>query len=211
MAAKIPGATARPGRGWWAALPSSQNFWKEPGAKFVPADRAGHALFPNGEHSLRPRVRLARLYPPELLAETLRRMLSAQVHDVISATQAQLDRHAPDSADAVRGLPPLGGVAGGHRRAGLRGAAGHGRAPRLHRRARHGARPAAPGRPGGTRCGCARTCHRSSRSRPRSAAIRASRTWWRRAASRSARRRAGGRQFRQTPLHHRPCGTTPCG
>jgi len=35
-------------------------------------DRAGHALFPNGERSLRPRVRLARLYPPELLAETLR-------------------------------------------------------------------------------------------------------------------------------------------
>jgi len=35
-------------------------------------DRAGHALFPNGERSLRPRLRLARLYPPELLAETLR-------------------------------------------------------------------------------------------------------------------------------------------
>jgi dGTPase len=50
--------------------------------------------------------RLAAL-PRRLLAETLRRMLSAQVHDVISATQAQLDRHAPDSADAVRGLPPL--------------------------------------------------------------------------------------------------------
>jgi dGTPase len=45
--------------------------------------------------------------PRRLLAETLRRMLSAQVHDVIAATQAQLDRHAPDSADAVRGLPPL--------------------------------------------------------------------------------------------------------
>ena len=35
-------------------------------------DAAGHALFPNGERCLRPRVRLARLYPPELLAETLR-------------------------------------------------------------------------------------------------------------------------------------------
>ncbi|MCX7172637.1 MAG: error-prone DNA polymerase [Proteobacteria bacterium] len=35
-------------------------------------DHAGHALFPNGERSLRPRVRLARLYPSELLAETLR-------------------------------------------------------------------------------------------------------------------------------------------
>ncbi len=35
-------------------------------------DRAGHALFPNAERYLRPRVRLARLYPPELLAETVR-------------------------------------------------------------------------------------------------------------------------------------------
>jgi len=35
-------------------------------------DGAGHALFPNGERHLRTRLRLARLYPPELLAETLR-------------------------------------------------------------------------------------------------------------------------------------------
>ena len=32
---------------------------------------AGAALFPNGERHLRSRLRLARLYPPELLAETL--------------------------------------------------------------------------------------------------------------------------------------------
>ncbi|HEX5804108.1 MAG TPA: error-prone DNA polymerase, partial [Azospira sp.] len=32
---------------------------------------AGHALFPNGERHLRTRLRLGRLYPPELLAETL--------------------------------------------------------------------------------------------------------------------------------------------
>ena len=32
---------------------------------------AGHALFANGERHLRTRLRLARLYPPELLAETL--------------------------------------------------------------------------------------------------------------------------------------------
>jgi error-prone DNA polymerase len=38
----------------------------------VPLERAGHALFPNGERHLRPRARLARLYPPELLAETVR-------------------------------------------------------------------------------------------------------------------------------------------
>ena len=35
-------------------------------------ERAGHALFPNGERHLRTRLRLARLYPPELLAETVR-------------------------------------------------------------------------------------------------------------------------------------------
>ena len=45
--------------------------------------------------------------PRRLLAETLRRMLSAQVHDVIAATQAQLASHAPADADAVRALPPL--------------------------------------------------------------------------------------------------------
>ena len=32
---------------------------------------AGYALFPNGERHLRARLRLARLYPPELLAATL--------------------------------------------------------------------------------------------------------------------------------------------
>ena len=35
-------------------------------------DCAGRTLFPNGERYLRPRVRLPRLYPLELLAETLR-------------------------------------------------------------------------------------------------------------------------------------------
>ena len=35
-------------------------------------DDAGSALFANGEHHLRSRLRLARIYPPELLAETLR-------------------------------------------------------------------------------------------------------------------------------------------
>ena len=33
---------------------------------------AGHALFPNGERHLRTRLRLSRLYPPPLLAETLK-------------------------------------------------------------------------------------------------------------------------------------------
>jgi error-prone DNA polymerase len=34
--------------------------------------QAGHALFPNGERHLRSRLALARLYPPDLLAETLK-------------------------------------------------------------------------------------------------------------------------------------------
>jgi error-prone DNA polymerase len=38
----------------------------------TPVAACGHALFPNAERHLRLRVRLAQLYPPELLAETLR-------------------------------------------------------------------------------------------------------------------------------------------
>ncbi|HKA39491.1 MAG TPA: error-prone DNA polymerase [Burkholderiales bacterium] len=37
----------------------------------VPVHEAGHALHPNGERHLRLRVRLAQIYPPELLAETV--------------------------------------------------------------------------------------------------------------------------------------------
>jgi error-prone DNA polymerase len=37
----------------------------------LPLERCGHALFPNGERHLRARARLAQLYPPGLLAETL--------------------------------------------------------------------------------------------------------------------------------------------
>jgi dGTPase len=42
-----------------------------------------------------------------LLYETIRRMLSDQVYDVIRATRSGLDQARPDSADAVRQLPPL--------------------------------------------------------------------------------------------------------
>jgi dGTPase len=42
-----------------------------------------------------------------LLYESIRRMLSAQVYDVIAATQAALDAAKPASVDAVRELPPL--------------------------------------------------------------------------------------------------------
>lgn len=42
-----------------------------------------------------------------LLYETIRRMLSEQVFDVIRATQAALKQHAPQSADEARLCPPL--------------------------------------------------------------------------------------------------------
>ena len=42
-----------------------------------------------------------------LLYETIRRMLSAQVYDLIAHSSATLKRAAPDSVDAVRRLPPL--------------------------------------------------------------------------------------------------------
>ena len=66
-------------------------------ALFAEHRRASLAAFPA----------LAGMPVRRLLAQTLRGMLSAQVHDVIAATRAQLDHHAPDSADAVRTLPAL--------------------------------------------------------------------------------------------------------
>ena len=42
-----------------------------------------------------------------LLAETLRRMLSAQIHDLVATTAAALAEHAPQDVDALRRLPPL--------------------------------------------------------------------------------------------------------
>jgi dGTPase len=42
-----------------------------------------------------------------LLYETIRRMLSAQVYDVIVATTSALDAAAPDSVEAVRQMAPL--------------------------------------------------------------------------------------------------------
>ena len=42
-----------------------------------------------------------------VLYETIRRMLSDQVYDVITATRAALQQHAPTSADEARQCPPL--------------------------------------------------------------------------------------------------------
>jgi dGTPase len=48
-----------------------------------------------------------RLQGRRVLYETIRRMLSDQVYDVISATRAALQQHAPASADEARQCPPL--------------------------------------------------------------------------------------------------------
>lgn len=48
-------------------------------------------------------------HPRRLLAEIIRRMLSAQVYDVIASTQQRLARDNPTCAEAVRRLPPLVG------------------------------------------------------------------------------------------------------
>ena len=42
-----------------------------------------------------------------LLFETIRRLLSSQVHDVVAATGAALTERKPADADAVRALPPI--------------------------------------------------------------------------------------------------------
>jgi dGTPase len=42
-----------------------------------------------------------------LLYETIRRMLSDQVYDVLQATQNALEQHAPESVEAARAAPAL--------------------------------------------------------------------------------------------------------
>ena len=59
------------------------------------------------EQALVKHPALAHLPGRRLLFETIRRMLSAQVHDVIDTTGAALAEARPGSADAVRGLPRL--------------------------------------------------------------------------------------------------------
>ena len=59
------------------------------------------------EQALIAHPALAHLPGRRLLFETIRRMLSAQVHDVIDTTAAALAQARPGSADAVRGLPRL--------------------------------------------------------------------------------------------------------
>ena len=53
----------------------------------LPVAEAGCHLFPNGERHLRPRDELAQLYPPELLAETLR--ISERCHFQLSQLKYQ--------------------------------------------------------------------------------------------------------------------------
>ena len=55
--------------------------------------------------------------PKRLLAETIRRMLSQQVYDVIDETGRRLDECDPHSADAARACPPLVAFSAGMRQA----------------------------------------------------------------------------------------------
>jgi dGTPase len=59
------------------------------------------------EAALSAHPHLAGGSPRRLLAETLRRMLAAQVHDVVEASRAALREHAPVSARDIPSLPPL--------------------------------------------------------------------------------------------------------
>ena len=83
-----------------------------------------------------------------LLFETLRRMLSAQMADLIAATREAIGAHAPADADAVRRLPPLVRFSPALQDAGHRTAAVplQGAVPPPAGDADHGAGPHRPGR-----------------------------------------------------------------
>ena len=59
---------------------------------------------------------MARQTGRRLLFETLRRLLSAQVGDLVASTAQALAGHAPADADAVRLLPRLAGLSPGQQR-----------------------------------------------------------------------------------------------
>jgi dGTPase len=59
------------------------------------------------EHSVTTLRDFPQLQGRRLLYEAIRRMLSAQVYDVIDSTRAMLDRVALSGADEARGAPPL--------------------------------------------------------------------------------------------------------
>jgi error-prone DNA polymerase len=76
----------------------------------LPVHEAGHALHPNGERHLRLRVRLAQIYPPELLAETLR--IAARCRPFLEKLRYEYpDEIVPDGhtpASYLRELTELG-------------------------------------------------------------------------------------------------------
>ena len=59
------------------------------------------------DDALAQHPQLHQMPPRRLLFETIRRMLSAQVHDVIDHSAAALARARPASADEARAMPPL--------------------------------------------------------------------------------------------------------
>ena len=69
-------------------------------------DGAGSALFSNGERHLRSRLRLARIYPPELLAETLR------IADLCNFSLDELRYEYPQDDVVPAGQTPAGYLKG---------------------------------------------------------------------------------------------------
>ena len=65
------------------------------------------------EHHASVKSEWPQLQGRRLWYETIRRMLSAQILDVVSATQQRLQEHRVDSVEAVRRSPPLLGFAEG--------------------------------------------------------------------------------------------------
>jgi len=65
----------------------------------------GVALF--NDYRQQVQAEFSHLSGRRLLYESIRRMLSDQVYDVLATTQAALQHHAPDSVDAVRAAPAL--------------------------------------------------------------------------------------------------------
>lgn len=73
---------------------------------------AGWRLFPNGERHLRPRTALAQLYPPELLAETLR--IAERCHFTLEQLQYTYPRElVPEGHDPTAGCACWSSAASG--------------------------------------------------------------------------------------------------
>ncbi|MBB3228481.1 error-prone DNA polymerase [Luteibacter sp. Sphag1AF] len=73
----------------------------------VPLSEAGHALFPNGERHLRRRDVLARIYPPDLLAEACRVADRCRSFDIRKINYVYPRELVPEGLDATTYLRQL--------------------------------------------------------------------------------------------------------